>query len=651
LPSSHQHILKGSEELLDDTPLIDQGVQEGSCLRLVLAMKGGPINSRRMPVYEDNLWKDFSDYMEVNREELWENEPGRPVTLLVLREGDAVNLYRVVENDDGTFSPLNESWSSNRTGSGKTDRSDKESLIEETIKHQNKMTDLAARMEALKIRKREKKRKKKTSKPGSPSVRVSSANRIKRHRSSLTSRLSTAAETESRSINTHKIKSTKSAESFTERYQVSPRAAGNSNRTPDHPLKTPTRSHLPPVFPTGKYYPGSSVSRPNTHVSSNDYRRVSLSRSSRIMDEISMRAQSRHVEFSYHPKLESIPQRERKSSLHTLKEDTPSFKQNKDYFSGRNSEYYINDEKEKESEKDNLREIKESREAWSGRDVPFPLYIGHGNSKLKRRFRRRLNHSYNVESLALHKDLDDRPKTSPEILDHRPGSAGTSSTMSDKIHLRGPDERLKELISVLNSSRANSRISEVSSINPVPPLKDLPKPQNKSMKKSNKKSSSGNTSLSTSFTSIRNASSPSPPFTPRGAGSLRNSKSQEQMEILKDLLRNQNPVSRLSTPDKGLKITRRPNSGQFKASMTPRSQPNTSPRTPKKKAMKKRPRCRQCKKKIGVATSYACRCGLVFCAQHRYAETHNCTYDYKSAGKKIIEIANPLVIPEKLPKI
>lgn len=46
-----------------------------------------------------------------------------------------------------------------------------------------------------------------------------------------------------------------------------------------------------------------------------------------------------------------------------------------------------------------------------------------------------------------------------------------------------------------------------------------------------------------------------------------------------------------------------------------------------------------------------CRCGGTFCAQHRYAETHSCTYDYKEEGRKQIEQDNPVVTAPKLPKI
>ncbi|KAK7901356.1 hypothetical protein WMY93_018125 [Mugilogobius chulae] len=61
--------------------------------------------------------------------------------------------------------------------------------------------------------------------------------------------------------------------------------------------------------------------------------------------------------------------------------------------------------------------------------------------------------------------------------------------------------------------------------------------------------------------------------------------------------------------------------------------------------------CFHCGKKTGLATSYECRCGQNFCATHRYAETHTCTYDYKSAGRRLLQETNPLISAPKLPKI
>ena len=59
---------------------------------------------------EDPAIREMAEYMEANKEEIWEKLPGnRQVTLLVFREGDQLNFFRVVDRGDGTLTPLSES--------------------------------------------------------------------------------------------------------------------------------------------------------------------------------------------------------------------------------------------------------------------------------------------------------------------------------------------------------------------------------------------------------------------------------------------------------------------------------------------------------------------------------------------------------------
>ena len=76
--------------------------------------------------------------------------------------------------------------------------------------------------------------------------------------------------------------------------------------------------------------------------------------------------------------------------------------------------------------------------------------------------------------------------------------------------------------------------------------------------------------------------------------------------------------------------------------------PAQSPPPPKKPP---KLRCAQCNKKLGVIMIMKCHCEQIFCAQHRYAEAHNCSYNFKSEGKQILARENPKVIAQKLPKI
>lgn len=60
-------------------------------------------------------------------------------------------------------------------------------------------------------------------------------------------------------------------------------------------------------------------------------------------------------------------------------------------------------------------------------------------------------------------------------------------------------------------------------------------------------------------------------------------------------------------------------------------------------------RCFDCNKKVGL-TGLKCRCGYVYCATHRYAEKHSCSYDYKTAGRQTLANNNPVVASAKVNK-
>ncbi|KAG6521908.1 hypothetical protein ZIOFF_019042 [Zingiber officinale] len=68
--------------------------------------------------------------------------------------------------------------------------------------------------------------------------------------------------------------------------------------------------------------------------------------------------------------------------------------------------------------------------------------------------------------------------------------------------------------------------------------------------------------------------------------------------------------------------------------------------------LKKQPanRCAQCQKKIGLI-GFKCRCGGAFCSSHRYSEAHECSFDYKAAGRVVLAKENPVVMAKKLEKI
>ncbi|CAF0765679.1 unnamed protein product [Rotaria sordida] len=67
---------------------------------------------------------------------------------------------------------------------------------------------------------------------------------------------------------------------------------------------------------------------------------------------------------------------------------------------------------------------------------------------------------------------------------------------------------------------------------------------------------------------------------------------------------------------------------------------------------KKRNRCSwgTCNKKLGL-TGFDCRCGGQFCSLHRYANEHNCTFDYKEYGQNEIRKNMPVVQADRVQRI
>jgi len=81
---------------------------------------------------------------------------------------------------------------------------------------------------------------------------------------------------------------------------------------------------------------------------------------------------------------------------------------------------------------------------------------------------------------------------------------------------------------------------------------------------------------------------------------------------------------------------------------TPETEANGS--DPPKTSKKKKNRCTKCKINVGVI-GFPCRCGGTFCSTHRYANEHNCSFDYREHGAEEIRKNNPQVIGEKVTKI
>ncbi|XP_076796455.1 AN1-type zinc finger protein 4 isoform X4 [Arvicanthis niloticus] len=162
IPICQQHLIWNNMELEDDYCLNDYNISEGCTLKLVLAMRGGPISTRKVPV-EDPL-RELAEYMDSSRDEVWEKTScNKQVTFLVYREGDQLNFFRVVDRGDGTLTPLSESLSGGSVYNLYTDEDEEaepspsgQQIIENSIT-MNKMKLLKAKMENMNLSKKPKK--------------------------------------------------------------------------------------------------------------------------------------------------------------------------------------------------------------------------------------------------------------------------------------------------------------------------------------------------------------------------------------------------------------------------------------------------------------------------------------------------------------
>eukprot|EP00922_Rhytidocystis_sp_ex-Travisia-forbesii_P036269 GHVS01053805.1.p1 GENE.GHVS01053805.1~~GHVS01053805.1.p1 ORF type:complete len:265 (-),score=51.81 GHVS01053805.1:970-1764(-) len=71
---------------------------------------------------------------------------------------------------------------------------------------------------------------------------------------------------------------------------------------------------------------------------------------------------------------------------------------------------------------------------------------------------------------------------------------------------------------------------------------------------------------------------------------------------------------------------------------------------PERTIQTNRGRCWCCQAKIGLL-GFTCRCGYLFCGKHRYADAHDCCFDYKAYDRQNLAKNNNRVVAEKLERI
>jgi len=516
IPISQQHLIWRSKELEDEFCLHDYAIKSGTTLTLVLAMRDGPINMRRVSVEEPSM-EEMAEYMDANRDEIWDKimNDDKQVTLLVFRDGDQLNFFRVYDRGDGTLTPYSESLSPEsivNVGAEDDNPQDVKAKNEDNTMTRDKMKLLRSKME-------EKSCKKNPCPPssGKPSTSTLAKRRI--HFSepsrSVLSRHGVIPKTESKLNN---YEGTPSPDKFD---LISSKASIST-----------TKPALPPI------------------------------------------------------------QKGKGASKEAITEMLPS--------EGRTSSSF------------------QSNVAECNTERSFSTTGCNSSASSKVCGYRRL------PSIA---DTEKASKASEKHDSHAPN--------------KGRHRILKPL-GRLDRNDANELFSEVKS----PPLHNVKDPfqydntaQDTELSEAQLSQLLSNPAEYEKYKKLLNWVRPK----------SNNSENENISKLPKTSLRSSSR-NRRKTPD-GRRSATKLRSSKIHQHNTRLPSVQKEKRHPPSLNGKRKPRCFSCAKKLGIATTYQCRCGSQFCASHRYPETHTCTYDYKSEGRKLLEKNNPVVTAPKLPKI
>ncbi|XP_062375711.1 AN1-type zinc finger protein 4 [Sardina pilchardus] len=693
IPVAQQHLIWNSLELEDEYCLHDYNIAEGCTLKLVLAMRGGPINTRRVTV--DNSLKEMAEYMEASREEAWEKAvPNKQVTFLVYREGDQLNFFRVVDRGDGTLTPVSESLSGGSVYNVYAEEEEEEEAdgvamgqqaLENSIT-MTKMKLLKAKMENMNLSKKPKKSAKlKPRPPGGPRACSTSfpPGRHHHHRllrvhppggqphSSATTHLppiehqqppsdpaaaASASASFSAALPTHMALS--ALPECASSGQASPLFAGSNcyMLREEEPWECPVSKVRPPPkvsrldmggskLATGCVYPPlsslcPSSAMPEGSVGDSDLKGRGLA----LLNEAALPEKQKLLPLSeqlQEPLSLELPAPKEGSmeALGAVAEQLPAAPLlSKALASSSAGGWGVGAAHVSEGSR------------LSALYLPTETGAASSSSSSSSPSSHRLLQPFDFTGASLRSSpphcrlaLDDRrPRGSP--------APPPSAAASPSGHFAGPSR------SVLSRTEARD-ITKMANKAAKEPLGSLSSAE---LLASLARRGGGGVGAGGSSGVVREGPlGPAPP--PRVLERLERMCGPEPQlqarlqaslqELQQDLLRRICPPQRPALPHlsaNSLGATGPSSTIRRLGTPTYHLPPVKPPLSSKKKSSK---HCFFCGKKTGLATSYECRCGNNFCASHRYAETHDCTYDYKTAGRRLLQETNPIVTAPKLPKI
>ncbi|XP_008579750.1 PREDICTED: AN1-type zinc finger protein 4 [Galeopterus variegatus] len=616
-------------------------------------MRGGPINTKKVPM-EDPL-REMAEYMESSRDEVWEKTScNKQVTFLVYREGDQLNFFRVVDRGDGTLTPLSESLSGGSVYNLYMDEDEEiepspsgQQIIENSIT-MNKMKLLKAKMENMNLSKKPKKAVKIKPHPPIAPRPSSGSTAAARHRllrvlphigqsclhspgsaylpetsrnaisSSATQPL---ADRPISSVTSEFLKEDDNWES-----NIPSHSNGSIKLSPQIPHM---RFENDKKLADSVFHLGSSLPRWTKHFSgnlpsNNEDDTVLFPTSEECVTEESLLP-----EASSSASFTEGNADEQSSGLEGIRKANPEF-------------LLTNSDKGLKATEQHLKHV---ARVLSSESVETTVLNHRELSPQKKRLLSPLCCS---ASVSLPNSLVKLQRQSKSF------ESGNLQTSASQNMLRSLEVR-----NITDSSFSRTtRFQGIKVDSPGKKSDVISKIEGRDITEvANKVSKEpvGCVNNISFLASLAQSSSRDNLQSIRGAGRLRTSGiglSTDDQHFQEACLRKSSPQLEpteffLSARGIGMNGSNAA-AGKRVGECIHHLPPVKAPIQTRKKTTK---HCFLCGKKTGLATSYECRCGNNFCACHRYAETHGCTYDYKSAGRRYLQEANPVVNAPKLPKI
>ncbi|XP_069548769.1 AN1-type zinc finger protein 4 [Brachyistius frenatus] len=666
IPVAQQHLIWNNVELDDEHCLHDYGIAEGCTLKLVLAMRGGPINTRRVTV-EDPI-KEVADLMEGTKEEGWEKSlANKQVTFVVYREGDQLNFFRVVDRGDGTLTPLSESLSGGSVYNVYAEEEDGESSaaalqsLENSIT-MNKMKLLKAKMEDMNLNKKTS-TKVTPRAPAFPPPSLGPSSTQHHHR--IFRSLSQINQPRQSNAPLPPIVDHKSVDHFL------PSAAATSAH-----FSTPRRP--PPSFSSNSCYmlqeeepwetcPPFAKIRPPPKVSRLDIGSTRLMRDC-VYPQLPPLCTKGPPEAPFDPDEpvgESVGLGLLEETVGLMAPTQPGAP-----FGEFSDPLNLDVSAQPEGGCQSL-DVGARHQLPHSPSPLSPWTFGTSDTLTSRADGTPLGTAFHI-SPPSPLPASTSPPTSTRLLSQpfdstlscllpnlqaqssvKPGSASPHPPTSLPTHpprlcgvkVESPGKR-PELISK-REARGITKMANQACKEPLGSLNNselLASLSTRAPDSSSRRRDSLAESLGLALAL--------PPATASGQDSLgsRLPSIPTNRLVQDDLVRQMSPSHRSSFMTTNTRASAGGVVTSFGTIGTPTYHlpPVKAPTSTKKKSSK---HCFLCGKKTGLATSYECRCGHNFCATHRYAETHDCTYDYKSAGRRFLQETNPLISAPKLPKI